>query len=140
RQEGEAEKARGTQLEREAAALERERDLARRKAREAESTLAKLRDAGVNVARLSGERPMPNVRATVVQVDNRAVPPTLLIDAGQVQGLEPGDELDLIRDGRRVGRIEVDELQPRLARCRLVSGQRGLSVQVGDEVKTSIRE
>ena len=35
----------------------RERDLARRKAREAESTLAKLRDAGVNVARLSGERP-----------------------------------------------------------------------------------
>ena len=134
------ERARGARLERDAAELERERDLARRKAREAEATLAKLRDAGVNVARLSGERPMPRIRATVVQVDNRAVPPTLLIDAGLVQGLEAGDELDLIREGRPVGRVEVDEVQSRLARCRLVSGQRGLSVQTGDEVRTSIRE
>lgn len=104
----------------------------------AEDTLAKLEAAGVNVERLSGARPLPALRAVILRVDPEAVPPRVVIDAGSSQGLMPGDVLHVVRDGRSVGRVEVDEVQARLSTARLVEGTRGLVLRPGDTIRSNV--
>jgi hypothetical protein len=119
------------------AAIEAKLTQSEARAKASAETLRKLEAAGVNVARLTGTRPMPKLRALVVQVDVKQVPPRVLVDAGKRQGLEVGDSLYLIRDGRSVGRLEIDEVQPELSTCRLVQGKGGLAPRAGDLDKTT---
>ncbi len=105
-----------------------------RRARGAEGTIARLQEAGVNVPRLSGARPLPLVRALVVDVDDQALPPVAVVDAGSNRGLEVGDRLFVVRDGREVARLEVDEVRPRLSAARVVRAERGLRLRPGDRV------
>lgn len=139
------------------AALEDELAAERRAARERAATLAELHDrlgelearaardaerlerlarAGVNVARLTGERPMPQVRALVVQVDVDAVPPTVVVDVGDAAGIEPGDVLVIRRDGQEIARLEVDEVRGPYSSARVVRAQRGLRLRPGDQVRS----
>ena len=104
----------------------------------AEETLAKLEAAGVNVERLSGARPLPALQAVILRVDGEAVPPRVVIDAGSSQGLMRGDVLHVVRNGRSVGRVEVDEVQARLSTARLVEGARGLVLQPGDTIRSTV--
>ena len=110
----------------------------RARAEAAEGSLSKVRAAGINVERLTGERPLPDLQAVVVRVDESAVPPRVVIDAGEGQGLLPGDVLHVVRDGRSVGRIELDSVQAGLASARLIEGRRGLVLRPGDLVRTSV--
>jgi dihydroorotase-like cyclic amidohydrolase len=98
--------------------------------------LAKLRAAGVNVARLSGERPMPRISAVVVRIDAGASPLGVLIDAGSSAGLELGDRLYVFRDGREIACLEVLEIGEQIASTRLVRAVRGLGLKAGDDVRS----
>ncbi len=139
------------------ATLEEELAAERRAARERAAALAELHDrlgelearaardagrleqlarAGVNVARLTGERPMPQVRALIVQVDPDAVPPTVVIDVGDPAGIERGDVLVVRRDGQEVARLEVDEVRGQYSAARVVRAQRGVRLRPGDQVRT----
>ena len=117
---------------------ERRLQAERTRAASAEESLSKVRAAGVNVERLTGERPLPELQAVVVRVDDTAVPPRAVIDAGKSQGLLPGDVLHVVRDGRSVGRIELDSVEAGLASGRLIEGRRGLILRPGDLVRTSV--
>lgn len=98
--------------------------------------LERLARAGVNIARLTGERPMPDVKALVVQVDPDAVPPTVVVDVGDPAGIERGDVLVVRRDGRDVARLEVDEVRGAYSSARVVSATRGLRLRPGDQVRS----
>ncbi|MCO5165138.1 MAG: hypothetical protein M9894_02065 [Planctomycetes bacterium] len=111
------------------------REVDARARRDAER-LARLARAGVNVARLTGERPMPDVRALVVQVDLDVVPPLVVFDAGDGAGVERGDVLVVRRDGNEVARLEVDEVRGHYSAARVVRAQRGVRVRPGDQVRT----
>jgi len=106
------------------------------RAEQAERALTTLRAAGVNVDRLTGIDPMPDVRAKVVKVDTRASPPVLLVDVGSEAGIAVGDELFVFRDGREVARLEVDAVRDRLCSARLVRADRGLRLRPGDGVRS----
>lgn len=118
--------------------VEVEATLAQTQARARRETerLERLARAGVNVARLTGERPMPEVKALVVQVDADAVPPTVVLDAGEAAGLERGDVLIVLRDGQELARLEVDEVRGPYSSARVVRGQRGARVRPGDQVRS----
>jgi chromosome segregation ATPase len=109
-----------------------------KRAAAAEGTLAKLEAAGVNVERLSGARPLPALQAVVLRVDPDAVPPRVVIDAGSSQGLMQGDVLHIVRNGRSVGRVKVDEVQGRLSTARLIEGTRGLVLRPGDTIRSNV--
>ncbi|MBX3471425.1 MAG: hypothetical protein KF878_31530 [Planctomycetes bacterium] len=98
--------------------------------------LERLARAGVNVARLTGERPLPDIRALVVQVDHDAVPPTVVFDAGDGAGVERGDVFVVRRDGNEVARLEVDEVRGHYSAARVVRAQRGARVRPGDQVRS----
>lgn len=100
----------------------------------AEEQLSQLEAAGVNVARLTGRRPMPRILAIVVRVDFDAVPPVILVDAGRDRGLERGDNLYVVRDGREVAQLEVEEVSSQASSTRVVRGQRGLRIRPGEDV------
>jgi len=96
--------------------------------------LAAVREAGVNVDRLAGLDPMPEIRAIVVTIDHQAMPPIVLVDAGARAGLHPRDELFVVREGREIARLVVEEVQDRVASTRLAWGARGSRLQRGDRV------
>lgn len=131
RKEAEAEELRGRLT-----TAERERDARGERARAAEEALAKVARSGVNVDRLTGARPLPNVTALVVQVDLEVVPPVVLIDAGATAGLERGDRVSIQRAGQTVAEVELDDVRPQLASGRVVRGQRGLRLRPGDAATT----
>jgi hypothetical protein len=106
------------------------------RAQEAERALATLRAAGVNVDRLTGVDPMPDVRAKVVKVDAQATPPVLLVDVGSGAGLAVGDELYVVRDGREVARLSIEEVRERLSSARLQHADRGVRLRPGDLVRS----
>ncbi|MCA8922869.1 MAG: hypothetical protein KDD82_13730 [Planctomycetes bacterium] len=105
-----------------------------KRAGDTEAVLAALRDAGVDVARLSGADPMPMVRGFVVRVDTSSVPPVVLVHVGARSGLRAGDQLYVVRRGRRVATLEVDALQEDICTTRIVAGGRGLQLAPRDEV------
>lgn len=98
--------------------------------------LERLARAGVNVPRLTGERPMPDVRALIVSVDPDAVPPAVVVDVGEAAGIERGDVLVVRRDGQEVARIEVDEVRGQYSAARVVRAARGLRLRPGDQVRS----
>lgn len=110
-------------------------ELEARARRDAER-LERLARAGVNVARLTGERPMPVVKALVVQVDPEAVPPAVVVDVGDAAGIEPGDVLVVRRDGQEVARLEVDEVRGPYSAARVVKALRGVRLRPGDQVRS----
>ncbi len=96
-----------------------------------------LESAGVNVDRLSGERPMPRVSAVIVHVDAEASPMEVLIDAGNASGLEVGDRLFVIRGEREIACLEVFAVHPDVSATRLVRGERKLRLRPGDDVTST---
>lgn len=116
------------------AALEHDLAAVRERAERAAKTLRRLEEAGVNVARLSGQRPMPALTGVVVRVDGDALPPEVLVDLGRAAGLEVGDRLYVLRGGKAVARLEVVEVLASVSRARLVHGERGLVLRSGDDV------
>lgn len=99
-------------------------------------TLAKLKQAGVNVDRLSGAKPMPVLSAIVVQVDRKRVPPVVLVNAGSQVGVEKKDTLYVIRSGRQIARLEVDTVSAHLCSGRIVQGIPGKMLLPGDQVRS----
>jgi len=105
-----------------------------KRAGETEAVLKAVQDAGVDVDRLSGADPMPLVRGFVVKVDTAAVPPVVLVHVGARAGLRAGDQLYVVRKGRRVATLEVDAQQEDICTTRVVAGERGLTLAPRDEV------
>jgi hypothetical protein len=130
--------SRGRALEGEVAGLEKNLERLQASVDRGQQVLRRLKEAGVNVGRLSGERPMPALTAVVVRVDAEALPLEVLVDVGSSSGVELGDLLYVIREGREVARVEVIEVLGGVSRARLVHGVRGLELRSGEDV-TSVK-
>jgi hypothetical protein len=62
---------------------------------------------------------------------------TVYIDVGRDDGLRPGDTVEVLRDGRVVTTLTVDELSNHRATCRRVEGT--VEIRVGDAVRYTSR-
>ncbi len=58
---------------------------------------------------------------------------TAYVDKGEADGLTVGARLQVVRDGRQIGVLEVDYLAQRSASCRIVRAD--VALQAGDEVR-----
>lgn len=122
--------------ERELGRVEGDLRTAVRRTERSEAVLSRLESAGVNVARLSGQRPMPRISAVVVRVDGDAMPPTVLIDVGRDSGIEVRDVLYLLRGGAVVATLEVSEVGEQVSSAKVIQGQRGLKLRAGEDVSS----
>ena len=106
----------------------------RTRANRSEGQLEQLESAGVNVARLTGERPMPRISAIVLDVDLAALPPVVLVDAGRSEGLEVRDLLYVRRNGQDVASLEVVEVRDDMSSTHVSQAARGVQPRTGDRV------
>ena len=119
--------------------LEAERSRAQRaesERQQATALLKALRKQGLNPERRAGFSQPAKLSGTVLQVDQRTTPPTLVLDLGQQDGLELDDLLYISRRGRVIARARVTRLDAATAAARIQSARSDTPTGAGDRVST----
>jgi hypothetical protein len=96
-----------------------------------------MRAAGLAVAALALALGAPAGAAVSGQVTYR-VGGSVYVDVGGLDGLAPGDTLEVLRAGARVGRVRARDVAARRAACDTLAGGQG-AIAVGDAVRFTPR-
>jgi len=121
---------------------EAERDRLAKHAAELDDLVKRLADRKLDVRRLAGLDAPPREEAEVVAIDEKRVPPVLVLRTDTLDGLEEGDKLFLVRspDGkaRQTGHAIVESVDRDrgLLAARIGKLDQGEKISVGDKLRT----